>query len=102
MVTLSWLQFFVFQNIVAALPIQFQSQLNLTRCALEGCGASRACDFRNAGESDICIRVVELRRVEGIERLGTKFNPPPLRKRKVLEQRKVYLLCPRAIQDITP
>src|SRR5579885_1429748 len=88
-------------SLMAHSKIQLYSKLNFARRALEQGRIACAGDPRNARETDLRIRIIELRRVEQVERLGAKLQAPPFRaQREVLEQRRVHLLGPRTIQNI--
>src|SRR5579885_2570237 len=83
------------------LKIQLQSKLNFARRALEQGRIARAGDFRNPRESDLRVGIVELRRVEQVERFSAKLQAPPFPAQgEVLEQRRVHLLGPRTVQNV--
>src|SRR5438552_12952461 len=82
--------------------IQLQSQLDLTRSPLENRRRTGAGNPGDAGEANARVRVVELRRVAGVERLGAELQAAIafLADRETFEQREVELPRARSVQDV--
>jgi len=79
------------------LPVQLQRKLNLAGCPLKEQRGTGGGDRAGGRITYRCIRVVELRRVEHVERFGTELEMLTLLAEiEVLELRDVELFCARA------
>src|SRR5678815_1261546 len=83
------------------LEVQLQRHLDLPRSPLVNWRITGGRDPGHTSESDACIRVIELRRVGQVKCFGSKFEARRFAEAEALEERKVQLVRPGTIQDIT-
>ncbi len=84
--------------------IKLQRELDLARRALEGHDRTGGGDRALPRRADVRVRVVELRRIEGVEHLRAELQASRLIRAQpeILEERKVELLRAGAAQDVAP
>src|SRR5215472_18865143 len=87
-----------------ALPVQLQSKLNLPLAGLRRTGELAGVRDQVPGAvEDLHFRRLEIRMVEQVERFGAELEPYAVTEQeKILEQREIVLLQPRAAQRIAP
>src|SRR5262245_41637578 len=88
-------------NSIRDSKVELQRKLKLSRRPLVHGRIACARDSCHAGKADARIRIVELRGVEGVERLGTELYPAALSEGEALEERQINLFGARSIQNVS-